>query len=396
MRAQRQQLVTARSPTSIARRRATCRRPRSRWSASSGCGSSAEALQRLKPQELRALWLKAEGFSYAEICEQTGWTHTKVNRCITEGRRAFMARYARIDGGDECERWLPLLSAIVDGEATPEQLARDPPAPAQLRARAARRCASCTRRRRRSPRCSRSRSRRPRRTGASARPLVRLGCDDAIGRRRAQAPGGDRGGVGRQARGGRGVGGGDRRRRRRRGGHVRDAARPSRAARAPGRPGGDPHRRDAGARDGGGRDHRRRRPRPRATAAIHRTAPREGAPSSTPRRVRRFRAPSAGPPRRSSARAARSRRPPGANSRRSSEAEHRKPGSVRHRLRRMAVLPSGGPPTFTRSPALNPTPGARDAALLHRTPGRDSRHRRIRRPRGAAAAARRGRPRVGR
>jgi anti-sigma factor RsiW len=48
--------------------------------------------------------------------------HTKVNRCITEGRRAFIARYARIEGGDECERWLPLLSAIVDGEATPEQL----------------------------------------------------------------------------------------------------------------------------------------------------------------------------------------------------------------------------------------------------------------------------------
>jgi hypothetical protein len=47
---------------------------------------------------------------------------TKVNRCITEGRRSFLARYARIEGGDECERWLPLLSAIVDGEATPEQL----------------------------------------------------------------------------------------------------------------------------------------------------------------------------------------------------------------------------------------------------------------------------------
>src|SRR5881397_1668922 len=33
-----------------------------------------------------------------------------------------MARYARIEDGDECERWLPLLSAIVDGEAAPEQL----------------------------------------------------------------------------------------------------------------------------------------------------------------------------------------------------------------------------------------------------------------------------------
>jgi len=83
---------------------------------------SAEALQRLKPQELQALWLKAEGFSYEEISRQTGWTYTKVNRCITEGRRAFMATYARIEGGGECERWLPLLSAIVDGEATPEQL----------------------------------------------------------------------------------------------------------------------------------------------------------------------------------------------------------------------------------------------------------------------------------
>jgi hypothetical protein len=83
---------------------------------------SAEALQRLKPHELRALWLKAEGFSYAEICEQTGWTHTKVNRCITEGRRAFLTRYAGIEGGDECGRWVPVLSAIVDGEATQEQL----------------------------------------------------------------------------------------------------------------------------------------------------------------------------------------------------------------------------------------------------------------------------------
>ena len=39
---------------------------------------SAEALQRLKPQEVRALWLKAMGNSYQEICEQTGWSYTKV------------------------------------------------------------------------------------------------------------------------------------------------------------------------------------------------------------------------------------------------------------------------------------------------------------------------------
>jgi DNA-directed RNA polymerase specialized sigma24 family protein len=80
-------------------------------------GRAAEALQRLKPQEMTALLLKAEGHSYQEICERTGWTYTKVNRCITEGRRAFLARYARIEAGEECERFQPLISALADGEA---------------------------------------------------------------------------------------------------------------------------------------------------------------------------------------------------------------------------------------------------------------------------------------
>ena len=43
---------------------------------------SAEALQRLKPQEVRALWLKAMGNSYQEICDATGWTYTNVSRLI--------------------------------------------------------------------------------------------------------------------------------------------------------------------------------------------------------------------------------------------------------------------------------------------------------------------------
>lgn len=84
---------------------------------------SAEALQRLKPQEVRALWLKAQGHSYQDIAEICDWTYTKVNRCITEGRRSFLERYAGIEAGAECERWAPVLSAIVDGEATPEQVA---------------------------------------------------------------------------------------------------------------------------------------------------------------------------------------------------------------------------------------------------------------------------------
>jgi DNA-directed RNA polymerase specialized sigma24 family protein len=37
-----------------------------------------EAIANLKRDERRALWLLGLGFSYAEICEATGWTYTKV------------------------------------------------------------------------------------------------------------------------------------------------------------------------------------------------------------------------------------------------------------------------------------------------------------------------------
>jgi RNA polymerase sigma factor (sigma-70 family) len=87
----------------------------------------AEALQRLKPQEARALWLQASGRSYAEIARETGWTATKVNRCITEGRRSFLARYASIESGAECDRWAPMVSAMADGEASREQIAKARP-----------------------------------------------------------------------------------------------------------------------------------------------------------------------------------------------------------------------------------------------------------------------------
>jgi RNA polymerase sigma factor (sigma-70 family) len=88
---------------------------------------SAEALQRLKPQEIRALWLRAQGHSYTEIGEICGWSYTKVNRCISEGRRAFLERFAGIESGAECERWAPVLSAMADGEATAAQLAEARP-----------------------------------------------------------------------------------------------------------------------------------------------------------------------------------------------------------------------------------------------------------------------------
>ena len=52
----------------------------------------ADAVERLrsltvlKPDERRAIVLQARGYSYAEIQTITGWTHTKVNRCLAEGR----------------------------------------------------------------------------------------------------------------------------------------------------------------------------------------------------------------------------------------------------------------------------------------------------------------------
>lgn len=45
----------------------------------------------LKQDERRALLLFALGYSYGEIAERCGWTYTKVNRCVNEGRAALRA-----------------------------------------------------------------------------------------------------------------------------------------------------------------------------------------------------------------------------------------------------------------------------------------------------------------
>ena len=83
---------------------------------------AAEAIQALKPQEVRALWLRMEGRTYKEIAADLGWTYTKVNRCVTEGRRAFLARYAGIESGEECRRYETAISAFVDGELNPGEV----------------------------------------------------------------------------------------------------------------------------------------------------------------------------------------------------------------------------------------------------------------------------------
>jgi RNA polymerase sigma factor (sigma-70 family) len=85
---------------------------------------SREALQSLKPQELRALTLLAEGYSYREIGEITGYSATKINRCLAEGRERFRRFIARSEGGERCAEMRPLLSAFCDGEASAEDAAQ--------------------------------------------------------------------------------------------------------------------------------------------------------------------------------------------------------------------------------------------------------------------------------
>jgi RNA polymerase sigma factor (sigma-70 family) len=84
---------------------------------------SREALQALKPQELRALALLAEGYSYAEIGEITGFSRTKINRCLAEGRERFRSVLSRSQDGRRCIELRPLISAFCDGEAEPAQAA---------------------------------------------------------------------------------------------------------------------------------------------------------------------------------------------------------------------------------------------------------------------------------
>lgn len=84
---------------------------------------SREALQALKPQELRALTLLAEGYSYVEIGEITGYSQTKINRCLAEGRERFRKLISRSEDGSRCAEMEPLISAFCDGEAGSREVA---------------------------------------------------------------------------------------------------------------------------------------------------------------------------------------------------------------------------------------------------------------------------------
>ncbi len=83
---------------------------------------SVEALRALKPDEAKALMLKAHGLSYQEIGRRFGWTYTKVNRSITEGRKRFLKEFKGIEDGEACARYEEALSALADGRATSAQV----------------------------------------------------------------------------------------------------------------------------------------------------------------------------------------------------------------------------------------------------------------------------------
>jgi RNA polymerase sigma factor (sigma-70 family) len=87
-------------------------------------GRSREALRSLKPQELRALTLLAQGYSYVEIGEITGYSQTKINRCLAEGRERFRRFFARSEAGERCQELAPLISSFCDGELAGEEVSK--------------------------------------------------------------------------------------------------------------------------------------------------------------------------------------------------------------------------------------------------------------------------------
>jgi hypothetical protein len=135
VRRQRGQMVGAEESELDRPRVAHDESPEDRALAADDVSRAAAALRRLKPDEIRAMWLKASGLSYAEIMEDTGWSYTKVNRCLAEGRASLARHLSAIEAGADCERHLPMLSRLLDGEASRKELR---PLRAHLRA-----CAGC-------------------------------------------------------------------------------------------------------------------------------------------------------------------------------------------------------------------------------------------------------------
>ncbi|MGB0890091.1 MAG: RNA polymerase sigma factor, partial [Solirubrobacterales bacterium] len=76
-----------------------------------------EALKRISKDQVRCLLAQAEGLTYDEIAEATGFSQRKVSRCINDGRQAFLKKVDAIESGSECDRVQPLLLRLVNGDA---------------------------------------------------------------------------------------------------------------------------------------------------------------------------------------------------------------------------------------------------------------------------------------
>jgi RNA polymerase sigma factor (sigma-70 family) len=83
---------------------------------------SAEALQRLKRDEARALIAKSMGLSYDEIGRRFGWSYTKVNRNLVKGRTRFFQAFRDIEEGVECQRLAPALLDLAEGVTDSEEV----------------------------------------------------------------------------------------------------------------------------------------------------------------------------------------------------------------------------------------------------------------------------------
>ncbi|MEN0015385.1 MAG: sigma-70 family RNA polymerase sigma factor [Solirubrobacteraceae bacterium] len=80
---------------------------------------ASEALAALKESEAQALCLRAQGMSYDEIADLYGWSYTKVNRAVTEGRKAFVDHYRAVESGVVCGDTAELIARYVAGDLKP-------------------------------------------------------------------------------------------------------------------------------------------------------------------------------------------------------------------------------------------------------------------------------------
>lgn len=85
---------------------------------------AGEALAALKETEAQALCLRAQGLSYDEIAETYGWSYTKVNRAVSEGRKAFVDHYLGAERGDVCDDTGARIGQYLAGELRTRDHAR--------------------------------------------------------------------------------------------------------------------------------------------------------------------------------------------------------------------------------------------------------------------------------